>query len=333
MMYNEVMGFPERGFEFFTHKNTSRIEMKRLRLIIITLFLINILAFGFLAYCQFRAPKIVNQYPLLDIARSFIPQEHFVVNLQPLREELTALVEREGKDSISLYFEFLNTGANISVNPNLSVWPASLPKVPMAMAVMKKIERGEWALHDELVLFEQDKSSSYGSLWRRPVGTRFTIEDLLREILIESDNTAYRILLRNMDFADLENVVTELGLDDLFTDDGLVSAKEYSRLFRALYVSSFLKREDSEQILTWLGESEYRDFVAGGIPSGVLFSHKFGIDRDKHAYLDSGIVYVPSRPYLITVAVQGVDAAGDEERVKKLMKEIGEKTFTYVSRQ
>jgi len=141
------------------------------------------------------------------------------------------------------------------------------------------------------------------------------------------------MLLRNIEFKELMEVVNELGLEDLFTKEGLVSAKEYSRLFRALYVSSFLQRTNSQILLTLLGQSDYKDFLASGIPQGTVFSHKFGIDRDIHAYLDSGIVYASGRPYLISVAMKGRGTAGEEEKMKGIMKEISEKTYAYVTKK
>jgi D-alanyl-D-alanine carboxypeptidase len=49
------------------------------------------------------------------------------------------------KKSISIYYEQLNSGANISVNKDLRLWPASLTKLPVALVVMKKIESGGWS--------------------------------------------------------------------------------------------------------------------------------------------------------------------------------------------
>lgn len=273
----------------------------------------------------------VTEYPFIDPARNFIPQEDFIVNIQPLREDLNKLAAEYDDVSISLYFEYLNTGANININPNDGVWPASLLKVPMAMAAMKKVERGEWELSNELVLFEQDRDKGYGDLWRQPIGTRFTIEGLIKEMFHRSDNTAYQILLRNINFNELLDVVNELGLYQLFNEEQLMSVREYSRLFRALYTSSFLAREHSQTLLTYLTEADFREFLSTGIPAEVPFAHKFGVDTDNNVFLDSGIVYVPNRPYLITVAVRHDDSKESERRAKELMKRMSEVAYIYVS--
>ncbi|MCJ7804411.1 class A beta-lactamase-related serine hydrolase [Patescibacteria group bacterium] len=271
-----------------------------------------------------------NPYPLIDISRSFIPQEHFIVNLQPLREDLRKVAEEAGYNSISIYIEFLNTGANIAINQDLKIWPASLVKVPLAMAVMKKIENGDWSLDNELVIMKGDRDTQWGKLYEKPYGTRLTIEELLKELLINSDNTAFRVLYRNLSTPELQDIIAELGLEQLFTEEGKVSAKEYSRLFRALYISSYLKRENSQKILEWLSQSPYDEYLGQGVPNEVKFSHKIGENKDVNALLDSGIVYVPNRPYLITVMIDGSGEIGGREKALSLMKTISEKTYQYV---
>ncbi|MBI1975259.1 MAG: serine hydrolase [Parcubacteria group bacterium] len=272
-----------------------------------------------------------NLYPLIDPARNFIPQEHFIVNLQPLREELRALVQKEGSGITSLYFEFLNTGANINIGQDLRIWPASLSKLPLAMAAMKKVESGIWQLGTELTLKEGQKDASFGTLFQNPAGTRFSVERLLQALLINSDNTAYHVLFENMTPLEIGPVITETGLEALFDKMGFVSAKEYSRLWRALYTSSFLKRENSTRILKWLSESSFDRYLASGIEKDVIFAHKWGLNQDYHVFLDSGIVYTPYRPYIVTVMIQGDGSAGEEEHARVTMENISAKVYRYIT--
>ena len=281
---------------------------------------------------------IRNKYPYIDVSRNIIPQEDYIINIQPLREKLNAITEEFGIDSISLYVEFLITGANISVNPNLYIYPASLAKVPLAMAVMKKIEKGNWKLENELVLMKDDKDNRSGSyenpLSEYPVGTRFTIERLLEELLINSDNTAFFVLLRNIHQDELNEIISELGLQELFSDNGKISAKEYSRIFRSLYVSSFLKRENSDMILRWLDNSTVDDFLSHDIPKEIPFPHKYGEKITLRIYSDSGIVYIPNRPYLITVMTKGDPSKSlnqDIDRTKRFMRQISKEAYDYFS--
>lgn len=272
-----------------------------------------------------------EHYPFVDLSRHLISQEHFITTLQPIREYFGELVDQEGKESISVYFEYLNTGANISINQDLRIFPASLVKVPLAMAVMKKIERGDWELHNELVLMQEDRDYAWGDVHKRPIGTRITIDELLNEMLVSSDNTAFRMLYRNLSFDELQDVMIALGLEDLFNEEGKITAKEYTRLFRALYTSSYLTRENSQKILDILTHTPYEEYLGQGVPDTVPFAHKIGENDEAGVILDSGIVYVENRPYLIAVAIDYEKGGMGRERALEILKNISARAYTYIS--
>lgn len=242
------------------------------------------------------------------------------------------------RGKVSIYIEYLNTGANISINPDVYIWPASLTKVPLALAVAKKIEKEEWEYHNELVLMRGDANQYSGDsenpLSEYPIGTRFTIETLLKELLVNSDNTAYYILLRNLHEDDLKEVVDSLGMDQLFAPDGRISTKEYTRILRALYTASFLNRENSQKVLTWLTEAQFHSFLSAGLPEDVLFAHKYGEDDKLRAYSDSGIVYLENRPYIIAVMMQSDGSEPYEEAQEHaavFMKTVSAEVFQFFS--
>ena len=272
--------------------------------------------------------NIENPYPMVDLSRSFVAQEHFITNIQPLREKLNKIVLDRKLETASIYFEFLQTGANISVNPDVRVYPASLLKVPTAIAVMRKIEKGEWRLDNKLVLFAGDIDPNYGEqYYKNSIGATFTIEELLKAILIESDNTTHRILIRNLSTEDFALMRDSMGLDEVLDERQLLSVKVYSRVFRALYYASSISREHSEQLLEWLSETSFNDYLQSGLPAGIKFSHKIGEGGPSKTYLDSGIVYVSNRPYLLTVVIAG----RDEAEVKEIMREISQTVYDYVA--
>src|SRR3990172_5152262 len=55
-----------------------------------------------------------NQFPLLNPARKFIKQEDLIINFQPLRDYLNQKYEAD--PNISIYFEYLPTGASIAMH-------------------------------------------------------------------------------------------------------------------------------------------------------------------------------------------------------------------------
>lgn len=275
--------------------------------------------------------RLEKKYPFIDVSRHFIPQEHFIVNLQPLREKLRQLSEPLPSDSITIYFEFLNTGANIAINNDTKIWPASLAKLPLAMAVMKKVEKGIWKMENELVLMPQDRDPSWGNLYKEPIGTPITIEKLVQELLVNSDNTAFKMLYRNMTADELESIIDEVGLKELFDEQGKIGSKDYSRLLRALYISSYLNRDNSQIVLGHLSNSAYDDYLGYSIPTEIPFAHKIGENQDVQVISDAGIAFTPQRPYLLTVMIDRKAAGLDRDSALELMHAISAEATKYVT--
>src|SRR3989344_6137243 len=98
-----------------------------IKLFISILVVTNLATGGFLIYeTKFRSAAN-NPYPLIDISRNFIPQEYFFSTIEHIRKEIKQIVanyEKEG-NHIGVYFEFLNTGANVSVNQDMRFWKHS----------------------------------------------------------------------------------------------------------------------------------------------------------------------------------------------------------------
>lgn len=290
----------------------------------------------FVIYIQERNSNPVHaleRFSYINPARNLTNQKHFFSTINPLRVDIRETIEAYEAEGykIGLYFEYLNTGGNISVNPDLRFWPASLSKMPTAFVVMKKVQDGEWKLSNELVLFEEDKDNRFGTLYKEPVGTRLTIEELLKKLLVESDNTAHKMLVRNLANSEFDVLIEALGMEELFDREYDITAKEYSRIFSALFNASYLNREHSQLLLQYLAETPFTEFIDAGVPEDVTFSHKIGEEFEKSIFLDSGIVYVPNRPYLITIMIDTSANNGGVEKAKEIMKTLSEKAYTYVA--
>ncbi len=294
-----------------------------------TLLLIGIVFLIANTSTYFVTKKIIttNQteaFPLLNPARAFISPKDLIINIQPLRDELQVIGDKDTR--ISIYFEFLNTGANIAVNKDAEFWPASLLKLPVSMAVTKKIERGEWSWDNELVIMTSDKDDRFGELYKKPIGTRLTLDKLVRETLQYSDNTSNFMLVRNLEPVEFQAIYDHLGLTDFMSKEGKISAKKYSVMFRSLYNASYLSEKNSEKLLAMMADTPFDEYVGSAIPDDIQFSHKIGVSDERNAFLDAGIVYVPNRPYIITVMV----ATNSNKEAKKIMQDISDRVYKYI---
>ncbi len=269
-----------------------------------------------------------NEYPLIDPARKYIPQENYIVNLDALRHSLLE-IGNQYPDSVSIYYEQLNSGTNISINSDLHFYPASLNKLAQAMIAADKVADKEWSWDIKLTIQQQDIDSGSGNLFKTvKAGESMTLDDIVKYLLVDSDNTAQNVLRRNLKIEEYSELQGEVGLEELFDEMGEVNTKEYSRMFRTLYTSSYLERQESQKLLTFLSESTFHDYISQGIPDGVEFAHKYGENKERSIFADSGIVYIPGKPYLITVMIKGKDSSDETRKwAIDIMKEISKKAY------
>ncbi|MBP6931264.1 MAG: serine hydrolase [Candidatus Pacebacteria bacterium] len=269
-----------------------------------------------------------SSFPMLDPFREFTPAENYIINITNLRKYLATLGDKY-PESITIYYENINSGANISVNKDLRLFPASLSKLVQAILIVNKVEKGQMSFDQKLKAAPEDLSSGSGDLYRvMSDGRSMTVEELLKELLVNSDNTAQNIFRHHLDFSDYEQFQNNTGLQELYNQNGFISSKEYTRILRVLYTSNFLEPKNSSKILAYMAQSSFHDYLSAGIPGDVKFAHKYGENKDYSIFADSGIVYIPGKPYMISVIIKGKDSS-DESRAWAvgLMKEISEQAY------
>lgn len=271
-----------------------------------------------------------KNFPLLS-KRIFVEDANDVVlNFMPLRLALREYVQ--GNPNVGVYFEYLPSGISIGVNEKEEVPIASLSKVPIAMSIMKKIERNKLKKEDLVTLQKENLDRKFGTLWQRGEGTQLSIDELLNISLKESDNTANDTLFAQLTSNEVNEVYENLDIDVNMSDSvQKISPKSYSSIFRSLFLSSFLSEEHSSYILDILTKTNLSDKLPAGIPKDIPVSHKIGvfqrIDNKENVFTDCGIVYVPKRQYILCVFVE---TSSNEEATKHIAY-ISNMTYQYIN--
>jgi beta-lactamase class A len=261
---------------------------------------------------QMGGYEFVNPLLECEVADGVIDvrKENFQRDLEEFSEQLT---RERGLTDVGIYFRDLNNGPAFGVHQDDGFFPASLLKVPVMM-VYYRLSEVHTGLFKEKVLYEAPKELGItpSIIPRESLvpGTEYEVGELIRRMIVYSDNQALLLLLSRMPAGSIENLFQMLGVSDnvIRNSEGRLSVKEYAGFFRILFNSSFLSHENSEKALKLLSETDYNDAIPAGIPSGIKVSHKFGeagtgnIDRQLH---DCGIVYFPDHPYLLCVMTRG----------------------------
>lgn len=269
--------------------------------------------------------EILNTYPYLSSKILAEGERDLLINFIPLRKNLREITKEYG-ESFSLYFEYLPTGVSIGINEKLEFYAASLIKVPLAMAFLNAYRTRNLDIKEVVEITEDDLDPNFGDLWKKGAGAKISLEEVLRLLLVNSDNSAYRILARRLQTSDFKEIYDHIDLE-VKLDSGQIylTSKSYASILKSLYYSSILHKEDSQYILALLSEKSPDDKIRNGVPDEITIANKTGVYMDD-LYQDCGIVYVPKRPYLLCMI-----SKSSEEVSTKRMTEISRIVYKYIN--
>ncbi len=272
--------------------------------------------------------------PLLDVE---LP-EGMVVGFRPIPfkykiEEFAKRQREKGHvQRLSVYFRDLQDGPWFGINQDDEFNPASMMKVPVMIAWLKRAEKDPKALTS--TIFFDGKEDLSASQEIKPKQTiaplrRYSVNELLHYMLNYSDNNATKLLFEKLKANELDAVLDGMDIENNPTEAGnSISVHGYSGFFRILYNASYLNREMSEKALELLSREDFPQGISAGLPDGIPLAAKFGEQTGKgpqgeyKQLHEFGIVYHPKSPYIIGVMTQGKDIGMLADTIREISRLI-----------
>ena len=114
-----------------------------------------------------------------------------------------------------LYVWDLEGDYGYGIRPDEEFFTASIIKVPVMVAVYRKVDEGELDFAQEIEIKEEDWAAGAGWLQWEKAGTRQTVGDLLLLMMTQSDNVATNALIRTVGGPEHVNeVARSMGAED-----------------------------------------------------------------------------------------------------------------------
>ena len=271
-----------------------------------------------------------KRYPYLNPLLAYTDFEE----LLPFKEKIEALIEdyrRRGMvTEVAVYFRSMGDGMWFGVNERQTYSLASLIKVPVMLSCYKKAEQDPSFLKKKKV-FTHHPTNEQNIISRNRLqqGQSYTLEQLIYEMIVTSDNEVFETVIEELPDSDLRASFGALGIqlnDEETPGDYRISLKAYVSIFRILYNSAYLNKAFSNRALKYLTESVYTDGLVAGVPQGVLIAHKFGerynLDTGIRQLHDVGIVYHKRLPYLVGIMTKGSNFKELQEVVREISRMI-----------
>lgn len=111
-------------------------------------------------------------------------------------EERLAEIDEQMPGRIGVYIKSLKDGQEINYRTDREWYLASTIKIPLAIAVLKKVETGDLSLTQEVELAESDFVDGSGDLLYHDPGSKHTVDQLIKRSTENSDSTATDMLIR-----------------------------------------------------------------------------------------------------------------------------------------
>ena len=242
-------------------------------------------------------------------------------------------IAKAANGTVGVHAIVIETGQTVSLNESRHFAMQSVVKVPISMAVLKKVEEGKLKLDEKISVTKEDfvPANMHSPLRdANPNGFEMTARELIRQAISESDGTASDVLQRITGGAKgVQDHIGLLGVKGLNVE---LTHKEFSgkwdlqhtnwltpaagvEILRKLYKGDGISKENRELLLKFMTESSNPpNRILAGLPKGTVVAHKTGSGGTENginsATNDIGIITMPNGNH-IAIAILVGDAKAD----------------------
>jgi beta-lactamase class A len=249
-----------------------------------------------------------------------------------LQEALTE--KAQALDGVmGLAFKDLVSGHEITIRGDTIFPIGSSIKIAILLEFFRQAKTGKFSVNDRVWVEKHHKVNGSGVLqFMGDHSMNCSLRDLAALMINVSDNAATNMLI---DVVGMDNVnanLQRLGLKSTRLErkmmdepaakkgnENVSTPKEMMSLLTKLYKCDGIEEDVSTEALTILKMPKLEQYLSAGVPPDVVVANKPGMIPG--VFGDSGIVYLPERPYVLSVLTTYLrDPPMGQEAVRKVSK-------------
>ncbi len=252
-------------------------------------------------------PEFASSEPVLED----VPESERERVEQQLEEARQKIEDYPGVSGV--YVRDLEGDFGYGIRPDEQFFSASVIKIPVMVAVYRKVDEGELSFSQMVEIKEEDWAAGAGWLQWERAGTKQTVGDLLLLMMNQSDNVATNALTRLVGGPDHVNeVARSLGAENtllyqkLSSERAAVPSLDNRTTPRdmALMLEKIAKGEAASEkscgyMIDLMDLNELDWWLDAGLPADVYAANKAGWLYQ--VYDDVGIVKAGDRPYVVAI--------------------------------
>nr|WP_294796165.1 class A beta-lactamase [uncultured Mucilaginibacter sp.] len=273
-----------------------------------------------------------NRYIITALLTFFV----LSVNAQaPLQQQINEIA-KDAKGIVAVTALNIETRDSLSYNGEAQMVMQSVMKFPIALAVMRQVERGKFNLNQIIKIRERDIHHSRGPLFEKyPKGVDMSLSELLSYMVSLSDNNACDILLDKLGgVKPVMEYLGSIGVNGIVIDasEGDMAAAwevQYTNwckpaamvhLLDVFYQGKALNKAGTDTLMKKMVETTTGpNQIKGLLPAGTIVAHKTGRSDTNSAGLapatnDLGIITLPNGQHLALAVFVGNSTADLDTR-------------------
>lgn len=225
-----------------------------------------------------------------------------------LEAKLNNLMSQYKTIDPSIFVWDYDTGKYIDIKAEKIYSAASIIKIPVLIQLFKSIEANQLTVYDEMYLTSYYKAEGSGDIQKKAIGSKYTIDELARDMITKSDNSATNMLMSSIGgIPDVNWGIRDWGLKNTQVNNWLpdiagtnyTTARDLATMLYNLDNPGFLNLNSREYIVDYMSHVENNRLIQAGLDPKALFVHKTG-DIGKMLG-DAGIVFSPNGKKYICV--------------------------------
>jgi len=202
------------------------------------------------------------------------PSETGLFNPQ-LSKNINALIGSNNQYQIGVSLIDISSGQTQTFGSNIPFEAASTGKIITACAFYHEVETGT-----------ADLNESMGD---------YTAQFQLQEMINDSDNSSWQLLVDAIGDQELQTYATSIGVT-YDEPNNTLTPQAMATLLSKLYSGSLLNKTDTDQLLSYMQNTNDEELIPAALPSSVTVYHKYGLlDDELHdasILVDGGKAYV-----------------------------------------
>jgi beta-lactamase class A len=207
----------------------------------------------------------------------------------------------------------LESDFGYGIRPDEQFFSASVIKIPVMVAVYRKVDEGELSFSQMVEIKEEDWAAGAGWLQWERAGTKQTVGDLLLLMMNQSDNVATNALTRMVGGPDHVNeVARSLGAENTLLYqkvsseraavpglDNRTTPRDMATMLQRIADGEAASEKSCGYMIDLMDLNELDWWLDAGLPPDVYAANKAGWLYQ--VYDDVGIVKAGDRPYVVAI--------------------------------